>query len=194
MDRSSKSFLKILYECITANTSAIWQHAAHNTDQLSSPCSWSFSNFSCNKPLCESSRDVFEKQTQETVNVLCFKTKNLIIQLIAVFLNHQTQNSLKNPAWLHLLAFEFYHCLRIQTLTWMWLMTPQCQIPLLGVSLNLRSVYLWQNIKKTPQTLKCINSLFGNNFQTSKLCADIYRRLKSGWEGCCCSSVVCCPE
>ena len=28
---------KILYKCITANTSAIWQHAAHTTDQLSSP-------------------------------------------------------------------------------------------------------------------------------------------------------------
>ena len=29
--------LKILYKCITANTSVIWQHAAHTTDQLSSP-------------------------------------------------------------------------------------------------------------------------------------------------------------
>ena len=28
---------KILYKCITANTSVIWQHAAHTTDQLSSP-------------------------------------------------------------------------------------------------------------------------------------------------------------
>ena len=28
---------KILYECITANTSVIWQHAAHTTDQLTSP-------------------------------------------------------------------------------------------------------------------------------------------------------------
>ena len=27
---------KILYKCITANTSVIWQHAAHSTDQLSS--------------------------------------------------------------------------------------------------------------------------------------------------------------
>ena len=25
---------KILYKCLTANTSAIWQHAAHTTDQL----------------------------------------------------------------------------------------------------------------------------------------------------------------
>ena len=30
-------FVKILYKCITANTSAIWQHAAHTTDQLTSP-------------------------------------------------------------------------------------------------------------------------------------------------------------
>ena len=37
-------------------------------------------------------------------------------------------------------------------------------------------------------------SLFGSNIQTSKLCADIYRRLKSGWEGCCCSSIICCPK
>ena len=35
-------------------------------------CSWNFSYFSCNKPLCESTRDVFEKQTQETVYELCF--------------------------------------------------------------------------------------------------------------------------
>ena len=28
---------KILYKCITANTSVIWQHAAHTTDQLSPP-------------------------------------------------------------------------------------------------------------------------------------------------------------
>ena len=28
---------KILYKCITANTSVIWQHAAHSTNQLSSP-------------------------------------------------------------------------------------------------------------------------------------------------------------
>ena len=28
---------KILYKCITANTSVIWQHAAHTTDQLFSP-------------------------------------------------------------------------------------------------------------------------------------------------------------
>ena len=36
MDRSNKKF-KILYKCITANTSVIWQHAAHTTDQLTSP-------------------------------------------------------------------------------------------------------------------------------------------------------------
>ena len=28
---------KILYKCITANTSVIWQRAAHTTNQLSSP-------------------------------------------------------------------------------------------------------------------------------------------------------------
>ena len=28
---------KILYKCTTANTSVIWQHPAHTTDQLSSP-------------------------------------------------------------------------------------------------------------------------------------------------------------
>ena len=38
MDRSKKKiFSKILYKCITANTSVKWQHAAHTTDQLSSP-------------------------------------------------------------------------------------------------------------------------------------------------------------
>ena len=34
MDRSTK---KKMYKCITANTSVIWQHAAHTTDQLTSP-------------------------------------------------------------------------------------------------------------------------------------------------------------
>ena len=33
MDKSNKK-LQILYKCITANTSAIWQHAAHTTDQF----------------------------------------------------------------------------------------------------------------------------------------------------------------
>ena len=33
MDRSNKKS-KILYKCITANTSVIWQQAAHTTDQL----------------------------------------------------------------------------------------------------------------------------------------------------------------
>ena len=28
---------KILHKCITANTSAIWPHAAHTTNQLTSP-------------------------------------------------------------------------------------------------------------------------------------------------------------
>ena len=28
---------KIVYKCITANTSVIWQQAAHTTDQMSSP-------------------------------------------------------------------------------------------------------------------------------------------------------------
>ena len=31
IDRSNK---KYIYKCITANTSIIWQHAAHTTDQL----------------------------------------------------------------------------------------------------------------------------------------------------------------
>ena len=33
MDRSNKK----IYKCITANTSVIWQHAEHTTDQLTSP-------------------------------------------------------------------------------------------------------------------------------------------------------------
>ena len=37
MDRSNENFFKILYKCITANTSVIWHHAAHTTDQLNSP-------------------------------------------------------------------------------------------------------------------------------------------------------------
>ena len=37
MDRSNKKKIKILYKCITANSSVIWQHAAHTTDQLTSP-------------------------------------------------------------------------------------------------------------------------------------------------------------
>ena len=30
----------MLHKCITANTSAIWQHAAHTTNQLTSPSCW----------------------------------------------------------------------------------------------------------------------------------------------------------
>ena len=38
MDRSNKKFkILLLYKCITANTSAIWQHAAHTTNQLTAP-------------------------------------------------------------------------------------------------------------------------------------------------------------
>ena len=37
MDRSNKKEKENLYKCITANTSAIWQHAAHTTNQLTSP-------------------------------------------------------------------------------------------------------------------------------------------------------------
>ena len=36
MDTSNKKEKK-LYKCITANTSVIWQQAAHTTDQLTSP-------------------------------------------------------------------------------------------------------------------------------------------------------------
>ena len=36
MNRSNKKFKK-LYKCITANTSAIWRHAAHTPDQVTSP-------------------------------------------------------------------------------------------------------------------------------------------------------------
>ena len=35
MDKNNKKF-EIAYKCITANTSAIWKHAAHTTDQLTS--------------------------------------------------------------------------------------------------------------------------------------------------------------
>ena len=37
MDRSNKKKSKILYKCITANTSVIWEHAVHITDRLISP-------------------------------------------------------------------------------------------------------------------------------------------------------------
>ena len=39
IDRLSKKLKnkKKLYKCIMAITSAIWQHAAHTTDQLTSP-------------------------------------------------------------------------------------------------------------------------------------------------------------
>ena len=37
MDRSNKKNYKILYKCITANTSVIWQHAAHTTNLLIFP-------------------------------------------------------------------------------------------------------------------------------------------------------------
>ena len=39
MDKSNTFFFK-LYKCIIANTSVIWQHAAHTTDQLTTPNCW----------------------------------------------------------------------------------------------------------------------------------------------------------
>ena len=39
MDRRNQKS-KTLYKCITAKTSVIWQHAAHTTDQLTSPSCW----------------------------------------------------------------------------------------------------------------------------------------------------------
>ena len=72
-----KIWIKIWLYCIW---DSFKQHSKENgpcpSPRLTN-CSWSFSYFSCNKPLCESTRDVFEKQTQETVYELCFKTKNL---------------------------------------------------------------------------------------------------------------------
>ena len=32
MDRSNKKNSKVLYKCITANTSVIWQHTAHKQE------------------------------------------------------------------------------------------------------------------------------------------------------------------
>ena len=37
MDRHNPELKKLLYKCIMANTSAIWQQAAHTTYKLSSP-------------------------------------------------------------------------------------------------------------------------------------------------------------
>ena len=37
MHKSNKKLFLILYKCIRANTSVIWQHAARTTDQLTSP-------------------------------------------------------------------------------------------------------------------------------------------------------------
>ena len=57
MDRSNKKFFK----CITANTSAIWQHAAHTTDQLTSP-SCSTGAMQNSKPLNEKYWRIFWKK------------------------------------------------------------------------------------------------------------------------------------
>ena len=82
------------------------------------------------------------------LKTMFFKLKRVLtIQLTAVFLNHQTEDFLKNLSWLRLLVIVFYHWLRIQRLTRMWLMTSQCQTPLPGVNLNTKSVCLWQILK-----------------------------------------------
>ena len=89
-----------------------------------------------------------------------FSSLVLAILLIAVFLNHQTQNFLKNPNWLRLLACVFYHCLRFQRLTWMWLMMSRCPHPSLE-STWAPNLYVFNQIwKKTAQALKYINKLF----------------------------------
>ena len=124
-------------------------------------CSWSFSYFSCNKPLCESTRDVLEKQTQEPVNELYSKLKtcpdNPAYSCVFEPPNSKVfeKSSLTPPLGLRILPLFEDSKIDLDVV-----MTPQCQIPVLGVNLNLRSVCLWQNMKKIPQTLKCINKPF----------------------------------
>ena len=108
-------------------------------------CSWSFSYFPSNKPLCQSENKMYLKNRRKKISMNC-----------VLKLKHCPDNPAKT-FWLQFLASEFYHCLRILRLAWTWLMTTQW---LLGVSLNLRSVCLWQNIKKILQTLKYINKHF----------------------------------
>ena len=58
MDRSSENKSD---KCITANTSAIWQHAAHITDQLTSPSCLTGTIHKC-LSLNEKFRDTFKKR------------------------------------------------------------------------------------------------------------------------------------
>ena len=64
MDRPNINFKKMLYKRIMANTSAIWQQAAHTTYQLSSP-SCSTRAIQKSLTLNEKYLTVFWKQSQE---------------------------------------------------------------------------------------------------------------------------------
>ena len=86
---------------------------------------------------------------------LCYKAKKnvLIVTLVAVFLNHTTPNVLKNPVWPRLLSFELNSCLRIL----IWTRTRLTTFLLKSV---WTQICLWQNFKKTAQTLKSVNKTF----------------------------------
>ena len=68
MDRNNFKNQNVSYKGIMANTSALWQHAAHATNQLSSP-----SKLNCNGSVfdrIEGSRLPITQQTQNaTINI-----------------------------------------------------------------------------------------------------------------------------
>ena len=68
---------KLDYGCIWGSFKQHSKETGPHPSPRLTNCSRSFLYFSCNKPLCESTRGIFEKQTQEAVNELCFKTKNV---------------------------------------------------------------------------------------------------------------------
>ena len=150
--QSKNSTVSLLSPCkiqIRLGVHCIWasfrQHSnetgPHPLPQVMN-CSWSFSYFPSNKPLCECKRNVFKKQTKENVHELCIKTKNL-----------SWEPSLQLCFW----TTKLKTLQKIQP----W---PGCgwwhHSESVGISLNLRSVCLWQNIKKILQTLKYINKPF----------------------------------
>ena len=155
-------------------------------------CSWGFSYFSCCKPLRESTRDVFEKQTQETVHELSLTPKNISWQCrlwlcfwttkLKTFFFEKSK-LIPSPG-LRILPLFGDSKIDLGVVDDVTMSdTPprgaQCQTPLPvehnvrhpspwstmsdtpphGVSVNPKSVCLWQNFKKTALTLKSMNKL-----------------------------------
>ena len=121
---------------------------------------------------------VNSRRTKLTTNYVLKLKPCLTNPAYGCALNHQTQNSLKILIWL-LLAFEVYHCLMIQELTWMFDDTTVSDTPPVSQSephicLSLTN----KNKTKKDSTNSEVHKTTLSEVTSKQQCSDIYRRLK----------------